>query len=223
MPDRPRPASVTRRTVVLVALVLAGWVLAAGPAAAHDRLLGSEPADGATVEQVPEAVVLTFTADQLPVGAAVVVRDAAGTDHADGEPVVQGPTVTQPLAPDLPAGAYTVQWRSVSSDGHPIEGSLTFDVSVGSPQQDGAGQDEAQPSASAAPPETAAPAQADAGGTDSSADGTAAVGTDAVGGDPSDPGSMVPIGAGLAAAAAAAVALALTLRRTRTTAQEAAR
>ena len=34
--------------------------------------------------------------------------------------------VTQDVKPDAPSGKYTVVWRVVSSDGHPIEGTFTF-------------------------------------------------------------------------------------------------
>jgi copper resistance protein C len=34
--------------------------------------------------------------------------------------------VTQDLQPGSPAGAYTVDWRVTSADGHPISGSFTF-------------------------------------------------------------------------------------------------
>ena len=34
--------------------------------------------------------------------------------------------MVQPLAADLPEGDYTIAWRVVSSDGHPIEGAFTL-------------------------------------------------------------------------------------------------
>src|SRR5699024_10824890 len=36
--------------------------------------------------------------------------------------------VSHPLADDLPAGEYSVDWRVVSADGHPISGEFTFTV-----------------------------------------------------------------------------------------------
>lgn len=173
--------------------------MTAGPAAAHDRLAGSEPADAAVLEQAPASVVLTFDAEQLPVGAAVVVRDAAGADHADGTPVVDGATVTQALRPGLAAGAYTVQWRSVSADGHPIEGTFAFEV-ASAPE----GEDPVPAPAVTTPaPDTAADDAATAAGADAALDGPDA-GADA---------SPLVLGLGLLAAAAAAAAVLLLRRR----------
>jgi hypothetical protein len=43
-----------------------------------------------------------------------------------GKPSLVDNTVTQDLQPGSPAGAYTVDWRVTSADGHPISGSFTF-------------------------------------------------------------------------------------------------
>lgn len=212
MPDHPLPAPARTRTVVVglaaLVLLLAGLV-AARPAAAHDALAGSDPADGASLGQAPAQVVLTFTADQLPVGAAVVVSDASGTDRADGVPVVAGRTVTQALEPGLPAGSYTVQWRSVSGDGHPVEGTLAFEVTVGAAEP-------ATTPAAAGPDEASADAGRPADGADdvdAADDGAGDEG--AVGGEGagSAGGGLLPVGVGLAVAAAAVVAVALAARR----------
>ena len=56
-------------------VVLAGSVLlgSAAAAAAHDALVGSDPADGAALDAAPAQVVLTFSADHLEAGSAVTV------------------------------------------------------------------------------------------------------------------------------------------------------
>jgi methionine-rich copper-binding protein CopC len=202
--------------VTLVAAVLLGGLVTAGPAAAHDRLVGSEPSEAAVLEQAPTSVVLTFSAEQLPVGAAVVVSDAAGVDHADGAPVVDGATVTQPLRADLPAGAYTVRWRSVSGDGHPVEGTFGFEVTGDTAsERDVVGPAPADPTASPVPDAADGADDADAPMADDDAASGAADGTTA-GGGAGDDGGAAPVlaGAGLAAAAAAATAV-LVLRRRR--------
>ena len=124
-PPRRRPLGVLG--VLLATALLLG---PAGPASAHDGLDGTQPADGAVLDAAPDQVVLTFTADQLAVGAAVAVTGPDGVERADGAPVVAGPTVTQALARDMPGGAYTVEWRSVSGDGHPTGGTFTFTLAL---------------------------------------------------------------------------------------------
>ncbi|MEV6154279.1 copper resistance CopC family protein [Nonomuraea sp. NPDC052129] len=109
-------------TAFIAALVLLGT---AGPALAHDALKSSDPAKGATVESVDE-VKLEFTSGvRIPV---VVVRGAEGTAHQSGDPRADGKVVTQELKGALPDGKYTIAYRVVSSDGHPIEGEIPFTV-----------------------------------------------------------------------------------------------
>ena len=118
----------------LAALLLACLALfaSAAPAAAHDEFLGSNPAPGSTVDTAPAAVELTFSASPSALGSTVQVLDAAGTQWAEGDLKIQDTVATQPLATGMPDGTYTVQWRVVSSDAHPIEGSFDFSVAAGS-------------------------------------------------------------------------------------------
>lgn len=114
----------------MVALLGLLTLLTATPAAAHDRLVASSPAEGSTLSAVPATVELTYSAPILPTGAVVQVRDPAGTDRAVGSPTVAGTAVTVAVDPAAPSGAYTVVWRVVSSDGHPIEGTVAFTLAV---------------------------------------------------------------------------------------------
>ncbi|MGO1180006.1 copper resistance CopC family protein, partial [Cellulosimicrobium funkei] len=106
--------------------------LTAGPASAHDRLLTSDPADGAQLAAPPAAITLTFNTEPLPVEPQVVVSDSAGTVVTQGAPTIDGSTATFALDPAVALGGdtYTVAWRVVSSDGHPIEGTFAFAVAA---------------------------------------------------------------------------------------------
>lgn len=127
-------------TAFLAALVLLGT---AGPALAHDALKSSDPAKGATVESVDE-VKLEFTSGvRIPV---VVVRGDGGTAHQSGDPRADGKVVTQELKGTLPDGKYTIAYRVVSSDGHPIEGEIPFTVK-GAPSPSPSSSPSASPSA----------------------------------------------------------------------------
>ncbi|MFG2086352.1 copper resistance protein CopC [Spirillospora sp. NPDC048824] len=104
-------------------------VAAAPPALAHPRLAGSTPAKGATAESVTE-VKLVFS-DEIRV-AEVIVRDGGGRTFQAGAAERSGTTVTQRLSGALPAGFYTVAYRVVGEDGHPIENDdLTFTAAGG--------------------------------------------------------------------------------------------
>lgn len=117
----------------------------ASPASAHDALDGSEPETGAVVEVAPDQITLNFTADLMAGGAAAevfegtdtVASSGTGTEKnwAEGDVIVDGASMIVPLASDMPAGTYSVNWRAVSSDGHPITTSsaaiVTFTVTTG--------------------------------------------------------------------------------------------
>ncbi|ANG86707.1 hypothetical protein A8L33_09040 [Microbacterium aurantiacum] len=113
------------------AVLLAAVLLPASPAAAHDELVGSDPAAGSAVETLPAALTLTFSADIAPDEGAseIQVTDAAGTTLNEGAPVVEGTTLSQALA-GTASGEVTVLWKVVSSDGHPISGEFSFTVSA---------------------------------------------------------------------------------------------
>lgn len=107
-------------------------LLTAAPAGAHEDLVSSTPAEGEVLEAVPAVVELTFTADLLDISTLVVVTGP------DGEPVevpstVDGAVVSAPFPEDPADGAYTVAWRVVSGDGHPIQGSFGFLLAVAGP------------------------------------------------------------------------------------------
>lgn len=129
----PNLARRRRALVVLLAAALTPvlGVAVAQPASAHDRLLSSDPADGATVDEAPGAITLVFSADVLAAGAQVAVTTPDGTVPA--EVTVDGDEAVAALPDDLPGGEWDVSWRVVSSDGHPIEGDLAFTVAAAEP------------------------------------------------------------------------------------------
>lgn len=124
-----------------IALLFAVLLGLSAPAQAHDTLLSTDPADGSTLETSPEEITFTFSADILDVSPLVRVSDEAGTEVAEIVPSIDGPTATAALDEPLVAGTYDVQWRVVSSDGHPIEGTLTLTV-----EQDPAAEEAPAPS-----------------------------------------------------------------------------
>lgn len=180
--------------------MLAAAALLPAPAHAHDTLISSDPADGAALETSPEAITLTFSADVLEVSPVVRIVDEAGETLADVTPTVDGPTVTAPVEEPLPAGTHTVQWRVVSSDGHPIEGTFTITVE--------------QAADGAAGPSDAGGAADDAGGAEASdaggAEETTPAATSDAGGETASEGesSSMPLLLGVVGVAVVGVAIA---------------
>ena len=114
-------------TATLAAAVLAtvGLAIGASPAWAHNALSSTSPEDKASVAHTPSSVVLTFDEPAIAMGTKLVVTGPAGPVQV-GAPQLVDNTVTQNLQPGAPAGAYTVEWRITSADGHPISGVFTF-------------------------------------------------------------------------------------------------
>lgn len=139
-----RPASLL---ALCGALLLAALLALPAPAQAHDTLLSSDPEDGASLETSPEEITLTYSADILEVSPLVRISDENGDELAEIVPTVEGPVATATLEEPLPAGTHTVQWRVVSSDGHPIEGTFTLTVEQDAEEPAGA-EDTAEPAAS---------------------------------------------------------------------------
>lgn len=132
--------------VVVLAISVWGIVLGANSASAHDVLEATNPANGSTVATVPSALTMTMNNTPAAIGSQVQVLDAQGADMADGAVQVLDRTVTQAIKSGAPSGKYTVKWRLVSSDGHPIEGSFSFTATAAS--TGGAGANAAQTSGS---------------------------------------------------------------------------
>lgn len=153
-----RPSRPHRFTTAVGGLLLAvAAVLAPAPASAHDTLIDSSPAAGTSVQTVPATVTLTYSADLISGAGTTGVEVTApdGTPVHAGEPEVAGAVVTVPLAETGPAGEYSVVWRVVSSDGHPISGEFVFEVLTGT-------EPTPAPTVEPTPDETAAPAPSEA-------------------------------------------------------------
>lgn len=125
----------TRVTMtVLGAVTVLGAMLAlAAPAAAHNQLVSSDPADGDRVEQAPERITLTFLSTLDAENANLDVTGPDGDSVTDGVPEVDENAVTVPVLAPLP-GDYQVEYEVLSSDGHWVEGALEFTVTEGDPQ-----------------------------------------------------------------------------------------
>ncbi|MFD6230268.1 copper resistance CopC/CopD family protein [Streptomyces sp. NPDC060232] len=132
----PRPARTSLTVLALLAAVCALLVGGAGSAFAHASFSGSDPADSSILKEAPRHVTLTFTEsvtfseDSVRVLSPENQRvNPAPAQHVDGK----GNTARVQLSDQLSQGTYTVAWRVVSADGHPISGAFVF--SVGKPSE----------------------------------------------------------------------------------------
>jgi copper resistance protein C len=122
-----QPRTALRRFVI-GAVALLVTILGAMPAAqAHDYLVGSTPKLNSTVTTAPKRVSLTFNDIVLtrPAPPQLSVRGPDGRYYETGCATVTDATVDIPVALGG-AGKYTVTWRIVSADGHPVSDSISF-------------------------------------------------------------------------------------------------
>ncbi|TDC63988.1 copper resistance protein CopC [Micromonospora sp. KC207] len=100
----------------------------AAPAAAHNSLTAATPAAEARLATPPSEISVRFLQKLDPELTTIVLSDAARRVVPTGVPVVTGSRATVTVAEPLPDGAYTVAYRIVSTDGHPVQGSYRFTV-----------------------------------------------------------------------------------------------
>ena len=110
----------------MVAFLLPVMLLLPVPANAHDALIESTPVAGAQVDWHEEAAVsFRFNNEILETAAFIAVLDPEGIEVSTAAAVIAGDTVSRAYMPTT-AGTYTASYRVTSSDGHPIDGSITF-------------------------------------------------------------------------------------------------
>jgi copper transport protein len=114
--------------VVMAAL---GALLWAPSAAAHSALQRSQPEAGASLDAAPSEIVLVFSERPDPGLSRVELLDDEGTplEGLETHPADDDPETLLTALPDLPEGAYTVNWQALSAvDGHVTTGAFAFGV-----------------------------------------------------------------------------------------------
>lgn len=136
-----------RRAVGILALAGLLLLLAASEAAAHARLVGTDPAADAVLPTRPAVARLQFDEPVQPVAAGVQLHRA----DLPPQPLPArsvGETVELTLPEDLGQGTFLISWKVRSADSHPISGVLEFSVGHRGPPPTGprpSGADVAEP------------------------------------------------------------------------------
>ncbi len=127
------------RTVAFLGIAI-GLLVPAPPAEAHAIVLSTEPAIDEVVPDAPESVIIRLNESvEISFGAMrVYSTDGDRVDAGDAEHI-EGATdeIQVPLESDLARGTYTVTWRVVSADGHPISEAFVFHVESPGEQPEG--------------------------------------------------------------------------------------
>jgi methionine-rich copper-binding protein CopC len=118
-----------RRAFIRIAMALS--LLAAAPAFAHSELRSATPSNGARLAASPEAINLAFN-ERVQVTAIRLFRDDAAAGGVEVR--LERPRAAEQVRehrsalPRLEPGAYRVEWRIISADGHPVGGTIRFSV-----------------------------------------------------------------------------------------------
>lgn len=118
-------------SLATLSLSVAAIIGVSSPAQAHSDELKTSPEQGSTVEAGRIPITLTFGEELLTgdesISHEVVVANEAGELIPALCASAEGFDLSTAAAIDQP-GKYTVTWRTVSADGHPIDGTFDFNV-----------------------------------------------------------------------------------------------
>lgn len=119
------------RSAAALSLSLAALIGVSSPAMAHSDELNTSPEQGSTVEAGRIPITLTFGEELLTgddsISHEIVVANEAGALIPALCASAEGFDLSSAAAIDQP-GKYTVTWRTVSADGHPVDGTFDFTV-----------------------------------------------------------------------------------------------
>ncbi|KQV70282.1 copper homeostasis periplasmic binding protein CopC [Rhizobium sp. Root1220] len=113
----------------LLAVSITAGLCFSGQACAHAHLTTSAPAENA-VTTSPAELDLRFS-EELNVkfsGVKIIGPDKSEIKAGDARLMDEGKTLSIPISGTLNAGAYTVEWYVLSTDGHKTDGSYRFTV-----------------------------------------------------------------------------------------------
>ncbi|HSP28870.1 MAG TPA: CopD family protein [Ilumatobacteraceae bacterium] len=126
------PRTLLRRLVLLALATCALVAVPTGGVFAHNTLLSSDPADGASLDAAPTQITWEFenpvpleTMTVTLIEATGVRSELGGSAHGSA-----GDTQVVTPLPALTPGEVSLRWRLVGADGHPVTGRVDFTISA---------------------------------------------------------------------------------------------
>ena len=123
--------TVTTATVFVLSVAMAPTT------SAHADLQVSTPEDGESLEIAPEEIRLTFSEELFEELVEISILDAAGDLYSTIEVEQTPPPGTDVIFPwptQAPPGEYSIAYRVVSADGHPVTGTISFSYAATAPE-----------------------------------------------------------------------------------------
>ena len=114
----------------LIATLVLGWMLMSGttPVSAHAQLASANPKAKSVLYVLPAQIKLMFSDDliDLEAGNQIQVLDPKGKRIDNGANALFGNQLTTGLKPSSLLGRYSVTYRVLSEDGHPVSANYYF-------------------------------------------------------------------------------------------------
>jgi copper transport protein len=118
-----------RRSIAAVLAVSTAALTLPAAASAHAILVRTLPSNDTVVHTAPTEVRLTFNEPVETAFGSIRVYDAAARRFDDGQVSRPDPrSVSVGVSGPLARGTYTVTWRVISADSHPVHGAFVFHV-----------------------------------------------------------------------------------------------
>jgi methionine-rich copper-binding protein CopC len=123
------------RKLSLASIALSCLVLSSPISFAHGEIVTSYPLKDSTSSPTPTQVWIEFDGELQLIDGEVIntlkVTDSTGLVVSAEDADIEGPKISTQISDQSVGGVFTVEYRIVSEDGHPVEGSYTFDASPG--------------------------------------------------------------------------------------------
>ncbi|MBU2959167.1 copper resistance protein CopC [Paracoccus sp. 1_MG-2023] len=115
------------RHIITSAALTLGLALNAGAAIAHGKGMMTMPGNGQTVGTDTKVMHLMFS-DPMQITTVTMGAPDGKTYRIDGPPANRAVKTWEGRLPRLAPGNYRIDWRGMSPDGHPMNGSFGFRV-----------------------------------------------------------------------------------------------
>lgn len=123
------------RKFLLAVVAFSGLVLSAPIGFAHGEIVTTYPLRDSTSSPTPTQVWIEFDGELQLIDGEVIntlkVIDSTGLVVSSEEAIIEGAKISTQISDQSVGGVFTVEYRIVSEDGHPVEGSYTFEASPG--------------------------------------------------------------------------------------------
>jgi copper resistance protein C len=96
---------------------------------AHSHLEDSSPKNGEVVTEPLKDITLTYET-KVEVASTFTLKDQSGTDIPLSKISVNNNQLVGTLKDELANGGYTIHWKIIGSDGHPLEGDIPFSLQL---------------------------------------------------------------------------------------------